>query len=115
MTANRLPLSLWFVIALLIVAALLITVPAVRAPSSGEVCNASTHEYRDKVEAEKNSAATAVVIGGLISLAAAIIAFVSAGGRARVAKVPFIATGTLGVLGVLCGVAVAYGTALVIC
>ena len=112
---NRLPLSLWLVIALLIVAALLITVPAVRAPSSGDVCNAPTNEYRDKVEAEKESAAVGVLLGGAISLAAAITAFVSARGRTREAKVPFIATGTLGVIGLVSGLAVAYGTAMVVC
>jgi hypothetical protein len=112
---NRLPLSLGLVIAQLIVAALLITAPAQGAPSAADVCNAGTREYRDQLEAEKKTAAGLVLLGALISLAAAITAFVSAGGRTRKAKVPFIATGMLGVIGVLCGLYVAFGTALIVC
>jgi hypothetical protein len=112
---NRLPLSLWLVIALLIVATLLITVPAQGAPSSADVCNASTFEYRDQLDAEKSSAAKVVLIGGLVSLAAAITAFVSVSGRTRSAKLALIATGMLGVFGVVSAVGVAFVTGLVIC
>ena len=112
---DRLPLSLWLVIALLIVAALLITVPAQGAPSSADVCNAGTFEYRDQLDAEKSSAAKLALIGGLVSVAAAITAFVSVSGRTRSAKLALIATGVLGLIGVVCAAGVAFVTGLVIC
>jgi hypothetical protein len=112
---NRVPLSLWFVIGQLIVAALLIAVPAVRAPSNSDACNAPSFEIRDEVDAKKSSAAKLVLVGALVSLAAAITAFVSTSGRTRAEKVPFLVVGMLGVMGLVTGLAVAVGIDMVIC
>ena len=112
---NRTPLSLWLVIALLIAAALLISLPALRAPDAGEVCNASTFEERDHLEADKRSAAIAVLFGALTSLAAAIVAFTSAGRQTSWPRLSLRLMGSLGLVGVAAGLFVAFLTALIVC
>jgi hypothetical protein len=112
---NRVPLSLCFVIAQLVVAALLIAVPPLGVHSSGDVCNAPSNELQDQWDSEKTSAAKLVLVGALVSFAAAITAFLSVSGRTRKGKVLFISMGMLGLVGVVVGLGVAFVTAAVYC
>ena len=113
-SVNRPPRSLWLVLALLFAAALLISVPAVRAPDASDVCNAPSFEERDELEAEKESAAIVVLVGALASLVATVIAFATAAGRPRRSPVPLL-LGGLGLTGVFAGLFVAFLTALIVC
>jgi hypothetical protein len=112
---NRPPLSLWVVIALLIAAALLISLPAARAPAAADVCNAGTFEERYRLEADKESAAITVLLGALASLAAAIVAFPSAARRTHSYKPQLRFLGVLGLLGLATGLYLAFATALIVC
>jgi hypothetical protein len=66
---------LTFVVAALIVAALLIALPlAMGVPSAGDICNAGSFAERDELEAEKTRAARIALGGALLSSVAAMVA-----------------------------------------
>jgi drug/metabolite transporter (DMT)-like permease len=112
---NRPPRSLWIVIALLIAAAFLISLPAAQAPSAADVCNARTNEAQDHLEADKESAAITVLLGALASLAAAVVAFPIAARRTRSYKPQLLFLGVLGLVGLAAGLYLAFATALIVC
>jgi hypothetical protein len=101
-------------LALLVVAAFLIALPAFGAPDAGDVCNAPTFEERDELSDEKTGRAKLVLAGAAVSLLAAVVAFAAAAAnrewRGRMVLVVLI-----GVAGSGLGLLVAFLTGAIIC
>ena len=107
--------SVLLVVALLIASAVLITAPALRAPSAADVCNASEPGQDDKLAAEKESAAALVAFGAVVSFVAAAVAFHTARRGNCSDRRSLISLGILGGLGGLVGLYVAFVTVLIVC
>jgi hypothetical protein len=105
------------VIAILLGAGVLITAPlAMDVPSAGDVCNASSFEQNDALEAEKTRAARFPLVGALLSSIAAAVAIVSVAQRQPPgARQAMLWLGLLGVVGVVVGLSAALLTYAVIC
>ncbi len=80
--------SILLVLALLVVSAVLVTVPALRAPSAADVCWPASPEEGDELEANKMRAALLVAFGALTSFAAAAVAIFTAPRRPRASERP---------------------------
>jgi hypothetical protein len=106
-----------FVVAALVVAAALTTVPLLMdVPSAGDVCNADTNEEQDELEGEKTSAALIALCGALLSSVAAMVAIVSAVQRRPAGRGLLMVTlGLISAVRFAVGVSVAFVTALVVC
>jgi MFS family permease len=101
-------------LALLVVAAFLIALPAFGAPDAGDVCNAPTFEERDELRDEKNGRAKIMLAGAAMSLLAAVVAFVAAAAK-REWRGRMLLVVLIGVAGSALGFVVAFLTALIVC